>query len=369
MLSSLFYNIFFDIFIFALILIFIGLTFIAVFREKKVDMYGTYSGTALAIVPCRGRDYSLLQNLRSIMESAGTRYNVIAVVDSEDDEAVPVIREAGIPFIISQQNCSGCSGKVRAIYSAIERFPDYPVYVIADSDILPPPNWLSDLLDPLSDPEVGISTTFPYFEPVGGFWSRVKLVWGFVGLGMMESSLTRFGWGGSLAFRKDLLDNGGSDFFRSYVSDDVALTKLCKSRGLKISYVAGAAPLVNSPDNFHVFMEWANRQTALSIYATPSVFRYGIIFYLSTIILTVSAITMAIFVYPLFIALITPLIITALRNVHRAGKMKVSVFLISLFIPFLYLYNLIRARRMSEITWRGRTYSLSEYNESSDMAK
>ena len=36
--------------------------------------------------------------------------------------------------------------------------------------------------------------------------SKFKTAWGFVGVGMMQSDITVFGWGGSLAFRKGLFD-------------------------------------------------------------------------------------------------------------------------------------------------------------------
>ena len=355
---SLLHSFLFDIFLALIILIFAGLTFIASHREKDDLVFSRYQGKALFIVPCRGRDFTLEENLRAIIQSVGNRYGVVAVVDSEDDEAVPAIKSAGMKYIVASPVCTRCSGKVRAVYSALVAFPGYAVYAIADSDILPATSWAEDLLSPFTMEDTGISTTFPYFFPRGGFWSVVKLVWGFVGLGMMESSVTRFGWGGSLAFRSSLLDGSGKDFFLSYVSDDVALTKLCKSKGYKIRYVRSAAPVINSPDDFSTFMEWANRQTALSIYSTPSVFRFGVIFYGSTVLIEAASVVLSILVFPAFVLLLAPVLITALRNVQRAGRMPVAVFLITLFIPFLYLYNLIRARKMSEIRWRGRTYSL-----------
>ena len=295
---SLLYSIFFDIFVAVIILIFLGLTFIASYRSKNAEVFQKYNGRALFIVPCRGKDFTLEENLKAIAESTGDRYQVVAVVDSEDDEALGAIKSAGIRYIVSSPVCSNCSGKVRAIYSAVMSFPDYPVYVIADSDILPKRSWADDLLSPFTLEDTGLSTTFPYFVPRGGFWSRVKLVWGFVGLGMMESPVTRFGWGGSLAFRSSLLDSDRKDFFLSYVSDDVALTKICKSMGLKIRYVPSAAPYINSPDDFKTFMEWANRQTALSIYSTPSVFRFGVIFYGSTVLIELTSIVLSVLVFP-----------------------------------------------------------------------
>lgn len=355
-----FHNIIFDLFVALLALIFLGLTYIATVRSERERYAGTHDSPVLVIVPCRGNDYSLADNLASIKSQDYANYRVLAVVDSEDDEALEAIRKSGMDWILSSDGCRECSGKVRAISTAISANPDFSIYVIADSDILVRPDWLRTLVSPLGSKKYGISTSFPYFNPVGGFWSRVKLVWGFVGMGMMESRLTRFGWGGSLAFRKELLDGKRMDFFRSYVSDDVALTKLCKEEGMKISYVKEAMPLINSPDDFSTFMEWANRQTALSIYSTRNVLYYGLTFYGATILLFISAIFLTAFVDLFFAVFLIPAFINGARASARAGRMRVSAFLISLLVPFIYFYNLVKASRMETISWRGRDYSLNQ---------
>ena len=359
-LPWLFYNFFFDFFTGILFLIFLGLTYIAAVRNQNGSYSGQPQSRALVIVPCRGLDYSLDANLRSIMKQDYHNHDIIAVVDSPDDQSVPVLDAVGVKWLLATDQCKNCSGKVRAISSAIAGSSPYEVYVIADSDILVNPDWLSKLLSPMVEPETGISTTFPYFEPVGGFWSKVKLVWGFVGLGMMESNLTRFGWGGSLAFRAELIHGDGMDFFRSFVSDDIALTKLCKKMGLKIAYVKEAMPTINSPDDFTTFMEWANRQTALSVYSTRSVLRFGLIFYGASILLFISSIVLSFLVFPLFALFLLPTFINAARAVKRSGKLPFYSFFISLLIPFIYIYNLAKAASMKSISWRGRDYSLEE---------
>lgn len=357
---SFFYNIPLDFFIGFLTLIFLGLTYIAAVRNPVVSYEAFDSLKALIIVPCRGMDYSLDDNLKSIVNQEYPNFRTVAVVDTSVDEALPSIKNAGIEYIISNASCIKCSGKVRAIASALEKYPDFDIYVIADSDILVKEDWLLKLVSPFGDNKYGLSTTFPYFRPVGGFWSKVKLVWGFVGLGMMESKLTRFGWGGSLAFRKELLQNENFDFFKSYVSDDIALTKLCKKEGFEIAYVKEAMPVVNSPDDFSTFMEWGNRQTALSVYSTRNVLTYGLIFYGATVLLFISAILLSILLSPVFITFLLPNLLNSFRAVKRAGDWPVWSFAISMIIPMLYFYNLVKAGRMKGITWRGRNYSLKD---------
>lgn len=355
---TIFHNIFFDLFTVLLLIIFTGLTYIAIVRTE-VRQYGEFHElSVLTIIPCRGTDYELEENLKSITIQDYPDFKTLAVVDTVEDEALDAIRGAGIDFTVSVDTCEDCSGKVKAIATAVEQNPDYDIYVIADSDIRVKKDWLSKLISPFEDRNTGISTTFPYFNPVGGFWSKVKLVWGFVGLGMMESRLTRFGWGGSLAFRKDFLEGDSLEFFKGFISDDIALTKICKKAGKDIAYVREAMPVVNSPDTRKVFIEWANRQTALSIYSTRRVFYFGIILYGATILLFVSAIILGLSINPAFFIFLLPAFVNAARSVRRAGKMPAFSFFISFMIPFVYFYNLAKASGMNRITWRGRDYGL-----------
>ncbi|WP_297215223.1 glycosyltransferase family 2 protein [Thermoplasma sp.] len=348
------------IFILLLSLIAAGFSYIGIHKEIDERCEYRRQDRILVIIPCKGIDYGLEDNLRSII-SQDVNADYLAVLDDPSDPAMPAVENIGIPHILSNYACNTCSGKVRAISTAIASRPDYDIYVIADSDIRVGREWLRNLVCPLSDPEVGISTTFPYFYPVGSFSSKIKAVWGTVGQSLMESRLTRFGWGGSLAFRRTLIDSAMS-FFSENVSDDSALTAICKSKGLRIAYVREARPAIYCPDTWPQFWEWANRQTALSISASPKIFRYGIIFYSLDIILFISAIILSI-TNPVFLYLFIPKIIGIYRLYDRTVIRRISFAAIFLLLPFIYLVNLIIAHRMKHILWRGNKYELQKFAE------
>ncbi|MCY0851644.1 MAG: glycosyltransferase family 2 protein [Thermoplasma acidophilum] len=350
----------FLIFIFLLTLIAFGFSYIGIYKDRDKACEKGPDARILVIIPCRGVDYGLEDNLRSIVDQ-DIAADYVAVVDDESDPAIEYIRKAGIPHIVSNYECTTCSGKVRAISTAMSLKRDYNIYVIADSDIRAKRDWLRHLVCPLSEPNVGISTTFPYFYPVGGLASRVKAVWGTVGQSLMESKMTRFGWGGSLAFRRSLLDSH-MQFFAESVSDDSALTAICKSEGLRIAYVRDSRPAVYSPETFSQFWEWSNRQTALSISASPKVFRYGVIFYFLDIFLFVSALALSVR-NPLFVYLFIPKLIGIYRMYDRTVLKWPSFALIFLALPFIYLGNLITARKMKHIVWRGNRYELQRFAE------
>lgn len=330
-------------------------------EERYVAKGGRFNPSALVIVPCRGLDLTLQQNLQSLKSQEYPRYRVVAVVDEGKDKAVPVIRRAGVDCMIADANRGRCSGKVNAVLSAINAHRNYDVYVIADSDVCVDSLWLKRITEPLADKRIGLSTMYPYFNPVGGFWSKVKLLWGFVGEGLMESDTTRFGWGGSLAFRKELLDKDALRFIRESeysVSDDISITKIVQKKGLRIAYTSMSQPIVNSDEDHKRFIEWSNRQTALSILGYRNNLYVGVAFYAAESIVLLSSVMLSVFVSPLFLVFLLHLAQAEVKTYRRTRGRHRAVLLLLPFMSFVYLANLIAASRIESITWRGRSYPL-----------
>ncbi len=347
--------------LFTVILILISMGHIFIESHKYVDdnIKNDYYPKTLVMLPCRGIDYSLRSNLNSIKNQNYNNFRLVCVVDNENEGALKIIKELNVEYIISDYKCEKCSGKVKAISTAMKKFDDYDVYVIADSDIYVKNDWLINLIMPLKNNDAGLSTTFPYFAPKNGFWSEVKEVWGFVGMGLMESKLTRFGWGGSLAFKREIIEDN-FNFFSEHISDDTALTKIAKNKNLKIYYTKNSMPYVNSPENFVDFFEWANRQTALSISADRRIYYYGLSFYGSYLFLFFSAILMGIFYNYLFFLFLIPATLYVINMLKRLVKIKFTNVIAAIILPEIYIVNLLIAKRMKNIKWRGRKYNITD---------
>ncbi|MDE1871598.1 MAG: glycosyltransferase family 2 protein [Candidatus Micrarchaeota archaeon] len=328
-------------------------------REVYKQVKG-YRPRVLVIIPCKGVDIGLEENLNAVKGQSYRNYKAIAVVGSADDGALRAIRKTSTDFIVADFKNGKCSAKVRSLASALVRFKDFDAYVILDSDALVGSKWLEMLVVPLADKRIGISTAFQLFQPVGGFWSKVKKGWGFVGQSLMERKMTRFGWGGSLAFRKGLLSGRKDfDYFASSISDDIAITRIARRKGLGIAYVPEANPIVRTDDTFPQFIEWSNRQTAFSIAGSRRILYYGIAFYSVFAILLVSAIILAALVNALFGILLVPFAVGAIALYLRSGRdpyMVPAYFMVN----FLYLYNLLTASGMKTIEWRGITYDITK---------
>lgn len=343
--------------VFLLYLVLVSIFFIASSLPRyKPRQFKTVNLAVRVIIPCRGLDLELKTNLECIKNQDYSNFKVVAVVDSEDDPATQAITDAGLDHLVAGfQEYSG-SGKVKAIATAITKATE-DVIVIADSDITVRRDWLSFLVAPFSDPSYGVSTTFPVFKPVAGFWSRFKSVWGQIGQGMMETSLTRFGWGGSLAFRKSLIE-GKLEEFLGMVSDDTFLTRKCNEAGLAIYYEPRAAPYILSNEDFSRFSEWSNRQTALLGTTGRGIITVGIAIYLNQCLLYVSAIALTIIVSPLYALFLAPYALAVIVSFRRIPFRFPLLVPGTFLLPFVYVTNLITASRMKEITWRDRTYSL-----------
>lgn len=320
-----------------------------------------YNPRTLVIVPCKGLDITLKENLRSIAAQKYQNYDAICVVDNEKEVALKIIRQTGLKYIIVDPKIGMGSGKVKAIASALKKFPSYQTYVIVDSDVCADSNWLSTLLQPLKNKDIGISTAYPFFDPISGFWSKVKSVWAMVGESMMESEFTRFGWGGSIAFRNGLI--GKEDFkrFKDAISDDVTITKISRSKGLKVGYIGSDKLKVNVNDDAASFFEWSNRQTAFSfLLGRDKTFYPALILYSLQGLVILSAIALGYLESLYYLLLLLPLVANIIRNYIRSRRKYLELIPITFILPFIYFVNIIIASKTKQVKWRGKEYNLVE---------
>jgi hypothetical protein len=327
-------------------------------RGRTAVRNSGFEPSVLVILPCKGTDLTIEANMLSLRAQNYGNYKVIAVVEDRDDPAVRHISSADLDYIIADKKFSRCSGKVKNILSAFKRFTTYDVYVVVDSDVTASPTWLSKLVEPLSNPNVGVTTTYPYFNPIGGFWSDVKSVWNFVGEGMMESKQTRFVWGGSMAFRKELVTKELIKSMGTAVADDLEIHRACRRAGLEVYYVKERIAYVNAKESFASFIEWANRQSALSVLADRKLITYGKLIYGAECLLILMGVSLPFFYGPVWLFLLVPLAIKIGSSYSKTERKGAYVVPVTVLVQFIYLYNITKAARMDSIQWRGREYKI-----------
>ncbi|MHB8361371.1 MAG: glycosyltransferase family 2 protein [Thermoplasmataceae archaeon] len=317
-----------------------------------------YSPSVLVIVPCRGIDHDMEDNFDSLLGQDYKNFHIVAVVDSPEDEATEIIRKKNIEVLTAIYYSNASSGKVRAITTAIKEKKGFEIIVLADSDTKVPEHWLRELIYPLSKNGVGAVSTYPRFVPKGGFWSKVKEIWGYMGINMMEFAPTRFVWGGSVAFRSDLMDSKSLEYFSTAVSDDSAITKICREKGVKIAYAPAASPKIVVLDNKKTFIDWAERQVAVSIIFDKRALIGGVFIYAGIIAYMVLMVYLSIFYGLIFLTGFIPYILNLINSGMRDTKNALWLIPIGIFLPFVYLYNIIMGAKTKEIRWRGTNYKI-----------
>ena len=134
---------------------------------------------------------------------------------------------------------------------------------------------------------------------------------------------------------------------------------MVRAGGLRIAYSKDAQPVVNSDDDFKTFSEWSNRQTALSINGDKKVFWIGSLSYLMDLALLGSAIALTGFYSPVYALLLVPFVLGTIKQSARLRSKCPDFLVINTIMPAIFLANLLTAKGMKAITWRGREYTLT----------
>ncbi|HMK83732.1 MAG TPA: glycosyltransferase family 2 protein, partial [Candidatus Bathyarchaeia archaeon] len=171
-----------------------------------------YSPQVCVIMPCKGDDTGLSQNMESVLKQDYPNYRVIMVFDSINDPAYTIATRLTKGSRTSVQLCisrerrdTGASGKVLALLTAFEiDNGTSQAYAFVDSDAyLSSSSWLSELIGPLIDGEIGATTGFRWYIPTDGFWTYVKAAWNALGTNLMFDDKYNFPWGGAMAVRTE----------------------------------------------------------------------------------------------------------------------------------------------------------------------
>jgi cellulose synthase/poly-beta-1,6-N-acetylglucosamine synthase-like glycosyltransferase len=332
-------------------------------RENMRRSNNAAEAKALVIMPCKGEDIRFEDTLEAVKAQGYRDYKIVAVTDSDEDPAYALLAKHGIETVITDKALlenTDCSGKNRAVITALNLYSDaFDIFVVLDSDTTVGVDWLGLLAAPLmADERIGLTTTFPLFYPLSGFWSKVKTVWGLAGIGMQDDERTIFAWGGSMAFKSSIIKAAIRELSNS-TADDIALGKACKELGLKIAAVSNARPTVYVNETFKTFAEWSVRQTALSILGNRNVFTYGIAYYSAFCVNDLALLYLLYLSSPLALLFALPVLISVI-GFYVQTKMRSPIYcIIVALMPLVYMADLIAGRRTKRIRWRGAEYRLA----------
>ena len=179
-----------------------GVEWLRMSRRRLATQVGFYTPRVAVICPVKGLEPDLEQNLHALTEFDYAQYEIFFAVATAEDPAFRLIeRVAGASkrpaHVIRSGRARDCGDKVNNLRAAVEAAgKGFDVLVFADSDGRAPRRWLTRLVAPLADPQLGAATTFRWLLPRrGGFWSGLVSAWNASAATYLGEHANNFCWG------------------------------------------------------------------------------------------------------------------------------------------------------------------------------
>src|ERR1041385_7671190 len=324
--------------------------------------------------PLKGTDPQMYESLRSHCTQQYPDYEIVFGVNAQDDPAVESVKAVQREFPdrpIRLVTCDRVTGSNRKIsnLAELEKAARHEVFLVNDSDILVPPDYLSTVVAELDAPDIGLVTCLYYAVPGGGIWSRLESLGistdfmpGVLVARELEHGL-HFGLGSTLAFRKsDLQRIGGFEAIADFLADDYQLGTRIASLGLKVelsrTVVETFLPHYDNSSFISHQLRWARtiRSSRPGGYAgLPLTFT----FFWALITLMASRVSpWAIGVFTIALVLRLAVAVLSARLVLRDRSFFRSAWLLpirDLLAPLIWVAGLVGNR----IVWRGQVFRLN----------
>ena len=352
---------------------------------------------AVVILAVRGCDPTLKKTVTGLLKQNFRDYRIIVVVDNRSDPAWKLLQQIKYEsdhddrMTLQEMDTPrpNCSLKCNAIIGAVESLPvetTWLAFVDADVDVYP--DWLADLLGPLTNPKNCVTTGNQWFEPDDrqSTGALIRSIWNAGAI--VPAVLLEHPWAGSMGVRyEDVIVSTLIDDWKTSVVDDGPITKFAKQMSGKI-FVVPKLLMVNREDCSKEFaVTWISRmltwarlyESTFWITMIHAVISGGLVICLVTSAI-LSVLTLDLF--SIFTALLTFAIAAGmLAGGYWIVREAVSASLIQRGLPklkpldrnnwlqlgmwmgpiqLIYLYSSIQAKRANSISWRGVEYNLHD---------
>lgn len=223
----------------------------AIVFVRRLAARGTPAPTSVPPVtllkPLHGAEPGLFENLATFLrQDYPGAVQVVFGVQSAGDPAIAVVRRLERAFpgadidLVVDPRLHGTNRKVSNLVNMAERIR-HEVVVLADSDMIAPPDYLRRVVAELGRPGIGAVTCLYHGVPAGGLWSRLSalaidthfLPSVAVGLGL---GLAKPCMGSTIALRRETLDRiGGFRVLADDLADDYLLGAAVRRLGLDVA--------------------------------------------------------------------------------------------------------------------------------------
>lgn len=203
------------------------------FKASAFKAGGFCPGVSV-LKPLRGMDPNTREAFISQITQDYPNFEILFGVGDENDPAVREVRKlqaeyprSAIHLLVGSEAAE--NGKV-GVLMHLSRHARNPVWVINDSDIRVTPDYLAQVVSPLSDESIGV-VTCPYramAHTSAAIWESLGIATDFMPSALVAQlvGVREFGFGSTLAFRAaDLQRAGGFQAIAAYIADDYQLAK------------------------------------------------------------------------------------------------------------------------------------------------
>jgi cellulose synthase/poly-beta-1,6-N-acetylglucosamine synthase-like glycosyltransferase len=381
---------------FAAILIFLGykslrggIDYLRYFKRELTNPKSDFTPFASVFVPCRGLDQDLHENLSALFQQDYPNYEVIFIVDDENDEAVSIIEKSKNPIstkLVIAGKAENEGQKVHNLRQAVLEVSDKSeVFVFVDSDARPAKDWLRNLIAPLKDEKIGCSTGYRWFiAKKNNFSSQLRSVWNAsIASALGANANKNFCWGGSTAIRREIFEKiGMREKWKGTLSDDFAMTRAMKEANLSIYFVPNCLTATVEDCGFSELLEFTTRQMKITRVYAPHLWKasfigsalFTITFWTGVVLLFfvsgwhfVIIFSLLLIIFALGIAkawvrlsAVKMVLKNYEKELNKSFLWQISLWTIS---SALYFYNCFCAFQSNVISWRGITYKLESPNK------
>ena len=360
-----------------------GVQFLLWVRRNLLDRPSPDLPAATVIVPCKGEDKGLEQNLDALLKQEYPAYTVIFAVASVSDPSVSAIEHAikqnpSCPSqLVVASKSDTCSEKISNLLSAIAEAPaQTEVFAFADSDARVRPDWLASLIGPLSERNVGAVTGYRWYVPEKlGLWPALLAAWNGAIATTLGDHRRNFAWGGSTAITKATFDRiGVAGRWTRAASDDYALTKAVQDAGLYVRFQPRCLVPSFEDASLADLLEFTTRQVIITRVYRPKVWWVGLIMHSLFVFGFFGGIAMTLAERNLRTSIAAGVIyvLGSLKGVLRMlavsealpdlkGRIIRFWWMFCLLWPLVslvFLYNFALSTMTRRITWRGVRYEL-----------
>jgi ceramide glucosyltransferase len=364
-----------------------GLGWLRLAQRRVGTHSGFYAPRVALFCPVKGAEPGLEQNISALISFDYPDYEVFFAMASADDPARKIIERVTAASkhkinIVVAGRPNDCGEKVNNLRAAVQKATEgFDAFVFADSDGRPGRSWLSRLVAPLEDPNLGAVTAFRWFLPqTGGFWSALASAWNAPAATYLGVHNRNFCWGGGTAIRRERFEQSNVlEYWEGSVSDDFSMTRALRQAGFPILF----APECMVPAMFDCdaagLLEFTNRQIIITRVYESRLWALGGLahaLYCGSILAGVGLFVGNLFTsapaIQLLLLALAPPVLSMGRGVLRLAaimellpdwktKLLADGWIWTFFAaaaPFLALWNTVVALFNREIRWRGIRYRL-----------